>query len=139
MTTDDVPAIESPAPPADLDEAGRALWESIASEYEMNPAEIKLLAEAARSADELAMLRSGLHAADALVPGSRNQPVVNPLFEEIRAHRTVLLRVLAALKLPADDDQEPESWASKQAREAAQERWRQHREVEQTARRRRGA
>jgi hypothetical protein len=54
-------------------------------------------------------------------PVSRGQRRVHPGVGEIRQHRMALARLLRAVALPAED--QSESWATKNARAAAQARW----------------
>lgn len=92
----------SNTPPGDLSERGRSLWTDVLDAYELSPAELQVLDEAARTLDELERLRAALAAEDTITVGSTGQPVVNALFDALRRHRDLLARLLAALKVTSD-------------------------------------
>ena len=72
----------------------------------MNPAEISILAEACRTADELSRLERAVRALPSLVTvGSVGQEKAHPLLEEVRWHRVLLERLVASLALPDDEDE----------------------------------
>ncbi|TVL91936.1 hypothetical protein [Streptomyces sp. SAJ15] len=110
-------------PPRGLGPAGRRLWREIQSGYELDADECALLVEACRTADELQALHEAIGAGPVVVPGSRGQPKVSPLFAEARAHRLALARLLAELALPGEDQEEGDTPAQARARHAAQVRW----------------
>lgn len=117
---------ELPAPPAapdGLGEAGCALWTAAAGEFDLDPAELAVLAEAARTVDELHRLHLALADAEVIVPGSTGQQRVNPLFAEVRSHRATLARLTTALALPDEEEEVGRTPASKRAQHAAQVRW----------------
>lgn len=82
------------------DPAGAALWTSVTSGYQLDPAETSMLHQACRCADELHRLDVELRGAPLTVKGSMGQPVPNPLLAEVRAHRKVLESLLRSLALP---------------------------------------
>lgn len=126
-----------PAVPADLGEDGRDLWDKITAGYELDPAELRLLAESAYLTDELATLRVSLREDGPIVTGSRGQPVPHPAIKALQDGRALLRRLLAALDLPDTDEAEP-SIASQNASHAANARWQQVRQLEAERRRIRG-
>lgn len=108
--------------PAGLGTPGRALWRQITAAYELTPAELAILEQAARTGDELALLVGALADEPAMVTGSTGQVRVNPLFAALREHRHTLDRLVTSLALPMPGEQAgtPRSPA---ARRAARTRW----------------
>jgi len=84
--------------------------------------ELLLLAAAAKLVDETARLEAELNTAPTMLPGSKGQDRVNPLFAEVRAHRLALGRVLSQLGLA--DALDPDGAARSTAgRRMARARW----------------
>lgn len=112
-------------PPADLQTAGKALWNSVQDDYELESHEIALLREACRAADELEILRKALLASEVVSTGSTGQPVVNKIFEEIRRHRDSLAKTITAMSLPADDEEDAQAAQARsdKASKAAKAKW----------------
>lgn len=111
------------SPPPDLQASGRALWSDVLGAYEVHEGELRLLAEAARTLDELVALREALKGEPATVPGSTGQERAHPLYEELRRHRETLSKLLTALRIPYADEVEGVTPAVSAARRAAQARW----------------
>src|SRR5215218_7793271 len=113
--------------PAGLGSSGRYLWRRVTDGLRRRPDELKLLAAACRTADELASLEGELRASPATVAGSQGQPRPNPLFGEVRSHRETLRRLLGALDVPEDDAAVPREREalspSDRGRLAARARW----------------
>ena len=112
-----------PVVPRGLGKAGRALWRRILDAYELSPAELELLTQACRVSDLLARADEQLAGEDLVVPGSRGQPVTNPLLAEAGQQRRVLDALLRSMSLPMPGEAEGRR-RSPAAREAAQQRWR---------------
>jgi hypothetical protein len=92
--------------------------------YELNPAELLLLDQAAALADALARLNGEVAAELALTgKGSRGQAIASPLLAAQRQHAEVLARLLEALQLPTPGEDEGRPSASQRARRAATVRW----------------
>lgn len=108
--------------PANLAAAGKRLWSDIADNYELRADEMRVLEDAAREADLIAVLTAGMVGADLLVRGSQGQDVINPLISELRQHRATLARLLSQLKLP-DESGSASSTRATSARAAANARW----------------
>lgn len=64
-----------PKPPTGLKTPGRRLWIAVAEPYVLTPAELQMLAEACRTADELDRLERAVRALpELIVSGSTGQP-----------------------------------------------------------------
>jgi hypothetical protein len=113
--------------PAGLDKAGRAFWRSVTAVYELSPAELATLAQAARVVDVLARLDAELADADEMtVTGSTGQPRAHPLLAATADQRRVLDSLLRSLALPMPGEAEGHR-RSPAAVAAAQARWRERR------------
>jgi len=93
-----------PSAPSGLAKAGRALWQQVTRRYALRIDELRILEEAARTADELATINAALVGAPAMVPGPRGRQQPNPLLAEARRHRAIYFRALAALGLGGAED-----------------------------------
>lgn len=100
------------AAPKGLGTAGRRLWTSIASKWELRADEARLLEDAAGEADLIATLIAGLDGLPLMMKGSTGQDIVNPIYGELRQHRSTLRALLAQLKLP---DANPEAAAGERS------------------------
>lgn len=116
-------------PPSGLKAPGRRLWVAVAAKFVLTPAEVAVLGEACRTADELQRLERAVRALPELTTtGSVGQVKAHPLLGEVRAHRVLLDRLTSALNLP-DADQEVGLRASQRhARTAAMARWKSPRD-----------
>lgn len=121
-------AAAKPAVPGELGPRGRKFWRLTVAAFELETEELELLREACRTLDNLDALAEALRADGPMVKGSEGQVRAHPAFVEMRGARLVLGRLLKQLALP--EVEAPPSEASKRARVAAQERWRQQREKE---------
>ena len=93
-----------PKPPKWMAAAGRQLWDSVLVAYELEAHEELLLREACRTADELDRLAE-LVERDGLLDESSQGRRAHPALTEARAMRITLARLLAALRLPAGDEE----------------------------------
>ena len=93
-----------PKAPRGMKTAGRTLWTSISDEWDLRPDEYRVLADAARAADLIERLETGLKDAPLTVQGSQGQEVIHPLVAEIRQQRATLASLLRQLKLPEADE-----------------------------------
>jgi hypothetical protein len=89
-------------PPVGLLETGLALWVSYATEFQLQPNELRWLEDACRLADIMAALREASIGQPLLTKGSTGQDVLNPLIAEQKTHATAVGSLLARIKLPAD-------------------------------------
>jgi len=110
--------------PAGLHAAGKRLWDSVVGEYELDPGDLPILAALARTTDELERLTAEVAKAPLTVPGSMGQPVSHPLLSEVRAHRVLQAKLRSELALPSQDDEPVMNARQRQAKAAAQRRWR---------------
>jgi hypothetical protein len=94
--------------------------------YELSPAEVEILRQAARVADHLARIDAALMDGDVTVEGYNGQPRANPLLAASADQRRVLDALLRSLSLPMAGEEEGRR-RSPAAREAAQARWRAER------------
>lgn len=111
-----------PTCPTGLSVRAGAFWRRTAADFDLSDGELELLAETAWLISEVDALRAALDVDGLTVQGSTGQVRVHPAVNEVRQHRMALARLLKQLDLPAQDD-EPESWTTKNARAAAQARW----------------
>jgi hypothetical protein len=107
--------------PAGFDAAGKRLWKQITGKWSLRADELRVLEDACHEADLIDVLQAGCKGAPLYMRGAQGQQVVNPLFTEIRQHRTTLKLLMATLKLA--DDSGGESPRSVAARKAVAVRW----------------
>lgn len=92
-----------PRTPAGAGAAGRRLWRAVLAEYEFEEHELALLREAVRTVDQLDALAAVVEADGLMVDGPTGVRM-NPAAVEARQLRIALARLLAALQLPAGED-----------------------------------
>jgi hypothetical protein len=114
-------------PPTGLRATGRRLWLSVAERYVLTAAEVEMLGQACRTADELDRLERAVRALPELTTtGSTGQLKPHPLLAEVRAHRLLLERLTTALYLPDEDQEVGLRPGQKHGQRAAEGRWRSH-------------
>lgn len=96
-----MPANPQQRPPKGLARAGRAKWREATADYVYDPAESAVLLQFCRLTDHLEALEGELSTSSAVVKGSRGQPVISPILQEIRLQSLALAKLAAALDLPA--------------------------------------
>lgn len=117
-------AEELPEPRVQLGVRGLELWHDVLTDHDLRTDELRVLEDACREVDLIERLEEGLQGAPLVVNGSQGQPVANPIVQELRQHRALVSRLLAALKLSDDEQQERDAGhRSQQARKAALTRW----------------
>jgi hypothetical protein len=92
------------APPKGTGPSGRALWRDVLAKFDLEEHELALLREAVRSVDQLDNLHDIVQRDGVIVDGPNGTPKMHPAAVEARQLRIALARVIAALRLPADDD-----------------------------------
>ncbi|MFL0290778.1 terminase [Mycobacterium sp. SMC-18] len=92
-----------PEPPKGTGPSGRDLWRDVLGKFELEEHEQALLREAVRSVDQLDVLHAIVKRDGTIIDGPSG-PRMHPAAVEARQLRIALARVIAALRLPADDD-----------------------------------
>ena len=115
------PTLHHAVPDSITTAAGKAMWESVASKYELRPDELAILENACAASDMISALTAvWLEAGGpSITKGSMGQEVIHPLVGEIRAQRAYRDQALGRLKLPDLDAAAP----ANQNRDAAQSSW----------------
>jgi hypothetical protein len=93
--------------PDGLHNAGRQLWASVTTDYEIEQHERLLLIEACRVADRLDAIAAELVGAPLAMTNFKGDPCSNPLLVEARQQGSVFSRLLASLRLRAGDEDDP--------------------------------
>ena len=119
--------INRPRAPKGLGPAGRRFWKAILADYDLSAGEVELLRQACRVVNLVDRADEALAADNLVVPGSRGQPVINPLAGETATQRRVLEHLIRSMALPWPGEDEGHV-RSPAAREAAQQRWREQRQ-----------
>jgi hypothetical protein len=93
---------KKPTAPPGLGRSGAGLWRRIVAGYELRPDELRLLADACRTADLVDAMQKVLDDGSLMTVGSMGQDRPHPLLTEIRGHRALLATLLKQLALPDD-------------------------------------
>lgn len=112
--------------PAGLGCAGKALWTKLTAKYELMPHELAVLELAAKQLDDVAMLEGALKRDGLVVPGYNRQPRLNGVVTELRQARLAVGKLLGAIALPDDDEDDevvPLTATQRGAKKAADVRW----------------
>ena len=118
---------EAMRPPTGLKAPGKRLWAAVATKYVLTPAELEMLGQACRTADELDRLeRAVRELSDLTTTGSTGQLKPHPLLEEVRRHRLLLERLCGSLNLPGEDEEVGLRPGQKHGRRAINARWKNH-------------
>lgn len=115
-----------PRAPEGLGEAGRRFWRGIVGAYELTPAEVELLRQAARIVDLLERIDDQLSREDLTVAGSRGQQRSHPLLFASLEQRKVLEGLMNSMALPLPGEVQGKR-RSPSAVASAQARWRDRR------------
>lgn len=95
-----------PKTPTGLKAAGRKLWDSSTSEFELAQHELALLEEACRTRDYIRELDRAVRNDGVMIPSSQGSRL-HPAIAESRQQRLALARMLMTLQIPALDDDLP--------------------------------
>jgi P27 family predicted phage terminase small subunit len=98
------PAKTVPEPPAELEKAGRRIWNIVMKRYAIEETHAEVLELACLSADSAASMRAQIKREGATVTGSQGQPVAHPL---IACEGAAQKRVAQLLKQLGLFDDEP--------------------------------
>lgn len=90
--------------PSGLAAAGKRLWSSVTTDYDLDDHEARLLLEACRTVDLLDQLDAAVRRDGALVSSPQGEKA-HPAAVEARQQRITLARLLAALRLPVGEQQ----------------------------------
>lgn len=116
---------DRPRRPRGLDTPGRALWDRVTDEFELNANGLALLEQACRVRDSLTQLDAEV-SRDGVVVDSPQGRKAHPALVEGRQQRLALARLLGVLNVPENDDEPavsgPKLSRSDQARRAARAR-----------------
>jgi hypothetical protein len=83
--------------------AGSKLWAGVLDKYELEPAELILLEQAALTADHLDEL-AGIVAREGLIVSSPSGERAHPALVESRQQQVIFAKLLGALRLPDEHD-----------------------------------
>lgn len=101
------PENTTPAPPEDLGDAGRALWDALADSFDFETQEAALLVEACRVKDRLDALDSVVRDQGVTVTSPQGVKA-HPALVEARQQQITLSRLIASLRLPDEEDNKPQ-------------------------------
>lgn len=101
--------------PTGLRASGRALWDAVTSDFDLDEHEVALLREAARTADLLADLDAAVRRDGPLVESPQGQKA-HPAAVEARQQRIAFARLVAALRLPQGEEGDRQAGARPQRR-----------------------
>ena len=90
--------------PAGLHTAGKRLWQSVVTEYDLDVHEEALLLQASRVLDRLDAMAEELVGASLTAENRRGDLVPHPLLTESRQQAINLSRLLASLRLPSGEE-----------------------------------
>jgi hypothetical protein len=105
----------TPRRPVGLKAPGGRLYDAVTSDYELDEHEWQLLVEAARTVDTLAVLDAAVRRDGPLLESPQGLKA-HPAAVEARQQRIALARLLAALRLPAGDEDDRQAGARQQRR-----------------------
>lgn len=90
-------------PPSGLHKSGKALWAALTDAYDLEQHELGLLLEACRTVDQLDQLQAAVDR-DGVLAESSQGARAHPALVEARQQRIALARLLAALRVPAGEE-----------------------------------
>ncbi len=108
----------TPNAPSGTGPAGKRLWSSVVTDYELEEHELALLREAVRTVTVLATLDAAVRRDGPLLDSPQGVKA-HPAAVEARQQRIALARLLAALRLPAGSEGDVQASARPQRRTGA--------------------
>lgn len=115
-----------PTAPKELSPEARKLWKDVNTEFVLRADELNILRQLVREMTLIEQLERAWEADPAaLMPGSHNGTVANPILSEIRGHRNTLLSLWKSLGLrdAAEEASDGPMSRSASGRKAAMARW----------------
>lgn len=97
---------EQKAPPG-LGESGLTLWEDVTGRFDLDAENLGTLVDACRARDRLDVLATVLAESEPLVQTSQGVKP-HPVFTEMRSTELAYARLVASLRLPEDDGEQPQ-------------------------------
>jgi hypothetical protein len=94
---------EKVKPPDGLRAPGRRLWDAITGDYDLDEHELVLLREAVRTVDLCDELEMDVRRDGATIESPQGKKA-HPAAVELRQQRIALARLMAALRMPAGDE-----------------------------------
>lgn len=120
----------NPAAPSGISARAKRVWTSVLDEYELREDERAILTDYVQELTICDHLQSELEGADTLMRASHGGIQVNPIYSELRQHRSSAMQLWKSLKLPdhpGDEEDEPDNvrpmTRSESGKKAAQARW----------------
>lgn len=95
----------TPKAPPNLKAGGRKLWRAVTDDYELGEHEQAVLLEACRTVDALESLEDIVRA-EGVTNLSPQGVRAHPALVEARQQRVTLAKLVAALRIPLEDEQE---------------------------------
>jgi hypothetical protein len=91
-----------PAPPRELDKAGRETWRAILAEYELTGADLLVVRQICVMADQLEQLRPLLAAGWFFKDPNTGLPRVNPAYQQYRLLTDSMGKKMASIRIIGD-------------------------------------
>jgi phage terminase small subunit len=121
-----------PAAPSGLSNRAKRVWSKTLDNYELREDELSLLTDYCMELSIVDHLQEELLHAPLMVRASHGGEAINPIYSEIRMHRSTAMSLWKALKLPeldageaeeSDDERVVPMSREESARKAANARW----------------
>ncbi|TQM62944.1 hypothetical protein FBY41_2989 [Humibacillus xanthopallidus] len=97
--------VKIPPTPPGTGPAGRRLWRSVLSDYELAEHELQLLARACRVADTCSSLQATVDTDGPLTTSRLGEQRAHPALVELRQQSALLARLIVALRVPIGEQE----------------------------------